>query len=416
MAEGIKYIIESITPSHNSLITAETAFQIVFKEHMDGTTLTADTIPLIDSTGTTVPATYSWNGMKRTLTVTPVELLVPGTYNLSALTGTEGPKTATGDVSVTPYSYYFRLEETSTETPTDTTEEPVVDDTTEEPVTEEPVIEGLFLMDSYPSAGDVRSSGEPVVLIFSQDVAHTDLIDQVYINKRKLHPLLAGHATDDRLMLQPEKVHTGTTHTLLLPEELAEGTEAELVLTKTLMDGEHISISFQQNWDTLYADIKDVRLVLGMFGKIFTDAELMRLTHRESINTYQIMSTRDVFNEADWADGAAPYAATQYVVHKTAYQAILNQVIESGSGMRQSFNLGDFGISEAESTSSEIVSLIGLLKEEVDRWWKILNGKGEDELDGVETFVRGAGTATRGGATSSYPEFITRVPFQDLGG
>lgn len=420
MGEGLSYLVESVTPSHNSTITDTPTFTVVFKEYMDASSLNTTTIKLIAGNGAPVPLNYSYSGVNRTLTITPDTTLEAGLYNLTILHGEDGIKTAMGEFSKTAYSYYYSVEKERSEDAIEA-EAPIETMNTETLPEEDEedefqgTIEGLFLIDSYPSSGDVRNPGEPVILVFSEAIASSELVGQVTVEKKPLHPLLAGRGGDGTITLTPESNPSSTTHVLLLPEELEEGIEAELILSPELMDSERIRIPFQQNWERLYADTKDVRLILGLFGQAFTDAELTRMIHRESVSAYQVMSTRDSFVPEEW-ENQFPYAAGQYVIYRTAYQSILGQILESGSGMRKSISLGDLSVSESESTSRELKDLISMLKDEVDRWWRILNGIADHELDGIDIFTRTTGSATRSGNTSSYPDFIERVPFQELGG
>lgn len=423
----VNYIVKSFTPSHDtSDVSVNTSIVIEFSEPMNRSTLNEKTVILSSDKGI-VPAQYDYNGMNRTLKVTPLEPLNEGTYyNLRLLNGEDGLKSAFGDLSNREFSLYFKTEEAplvepeKPGTPEEAPNPPIEDTTTpEDPIDSST---DLFLLDSYPGSNGIYKAENPIVLLFSKSIDSKALSSNVFLKERSIHHLLESLSKgnslskDSFISLTVETEGKTDRHVLKPIADLKSGTEYELVIKDSIsedMFGD-IRIPFQTNWSELYTTVEDVRLALGSFSEAFTDAELLRLIHQQSISVYQLISMRDGFNEDDW-NGKFPYAAGQYVLYKTAYQSMLGQIIESSSGMRQSFTLADLSVSNSETTSSEISKLIGLLKDEVDKWWDILNGKSEEEMEGKTLFLRKGASATRGGESNPNPEFITRVPFKELG-
>ena len=93
----------------------------------------------------------------------------------------------------------------------------------------------------------------------------------------------------------------------------------------------------------------------------------------------------------------------------------LGQTLETSSGQRQEERLGDLTVGGGTTVASSIADLLKLLKEEVDLWWRVLNG--QDDLLDEDTlrFVLSPNTATKAIENYPYPEFQTRVPFRNIG-
>lgn len=426
----IRYIVESITPQNNAQnVAPRDTVTIEFREHLDESSI-ENSMWIVAPGGKRLSASYNYSGRNKTVEIVPDNPFEEGVHTIHIGTLENGPKTVTGELSETPYNYFFRVGEVASEEPESPSEdEPLEESEEETPPTSppqsdifEPDIQGLQLLDSYPSNGVVVSGGEPVVLVFSEEVESSELYEQVFLGEKALHPLLAGLDGFDLIPLQVQTSGPRRTHTLLLPSQLEEGQEYNLFISPGIVSvngsslEEEINIPFQRNWDTMFTTVEDVKLVLGEFSNSLTDAELMRLIHRESVATYQIISRRPAFVAEEWENDTWPYAAGQYVVYKAAYQAILGQVIESSSGMRQSVKLGDFSVESSGITSRELSDLLGLLKEEVDRWWRFLNGIDEDLDDEIYVPNRRAVSAQKAGDTSPYEDFMERIPFGELGG
>ena len=203
---------------------------------------------------------------------------------------------------------------------------------------------------------------------------------------------------------------------------MASGKQYEITIDSGLkaLSGKVFSaeqtLTFQTLWEKFYSSVEDVRLLLGLFSEEYTDQQLAELIQQQSIGVYQLASMRDDFVEADWTNGA-PYAASQYVLYRTAYSVMLSQTLETSSGMKKSFQLGDLSVSESSTVSSEISDLLALFEREMDKWWKALTG--EEEVvagDYRPTLSKRLGSATKAETDYSYPSFLTRASMNDLGG
>lgn len=430
MANDTRNMVKSFAPSDGSLnVPLDTKIEIVFEKAMDANSLNSKTIYIGYEDGK-VPLMYEYESLNHVLTLTPKVKLKPETdYEIRILQRDRGPRTAFGGKSLIEYSKWFKTtiekEEQVPEPEVPDEEQEVIEEPVEpeEPKTPdedifEPVINGLVLLNSFPEQGGIIDTKGQIVLEFSQEVDSENLKNKVYVQKKSLHPLLDGLGLEDKLtpILAEEKV--GTTH-LMLVTGLSETDEYELVIEQGLPGKdssleESVRISFRTPFEHMYAEVLDLKLVLGEFANSFTDSELMRLIYQQSKSIYELMLLREA--EVEGWDSSIPYAATQYVLYRSAYQAMVGQVIASSSGIRDTVRLGDLSVSQSENSSREIVDLLELFKKEVDRWWDILNGRTDEEIAGKPNFIRTVDTATRGGQESPYPDFITRVPFNEIGG
>lgn len=419
MANDVIDIVESFAPYDGQTnVSLEAQILITFRESMDSSTLNEKTVYLkkIGDSQEKVDANYSYAGIERTLTLTPLEPLEKNVmYRIQVLSKDKGPKTAFGARSLTVFNSQFTTKtKQSEEIPT----EPVDPEEPEDEDIFEPETRGLVLLNSFPEQNGLIDVRGQIVLEFSEEVDSKDLKEKVYIKKKSLHPLLDIFPGSEKIVPVPAEIKVGTTH-LMIVSGLDETTDYQLVVEEGLKGSENILeenlvVFFQTPFEKMYANIQDLKLILGYFAESFTDSELMRLIYQQSKSVYELMKARDEDVE-NWAS-ELPYAASQYVLYRSAYQAMVGQAIASSSGIKDAIKLGDLSVEQSESSSSSIVDLLELFKKEVDRWWDILNGRTDEEIEGVPNFVRTPGTATRGGENSPYPEFITRVPFNEIGG
>ena len=429
MANYVNNIVYSIVPSQNQIdVPVTSPVVLVFNENMNAKTLNKDTISLTRG-ATVVDATYSYNGIKKELTITPKEKLVSDqTYKVTILTGEAGPQTALGNLSSRSYLFYFTTEliVPEPEIPKDSEENPKDDvpDVDNFPIEEDTLFSVVSIADSYPKEGDLVGNLPAVILSFDKDVYLEGIADKIYLREKAISPLLSRLNQTNRINFLLNAESDARTISLSPLSVLKKGMAYELVVESSVRDalnplvtlGMDVVISFQTQWEIFYSSVPAVKLVLGLFREAYTDAEIAAMIYQESLAIYQLMSMKPDFDPLLWAAGA-PYAATQYVLYRTAYQAILGQVIENSSGMKKSIKLGDLSVAESSSVSSEITDLIGLFEDEMKKWWNLLNGIEETE-DGVALpkLSKKLGSATRGITDNPYPEFVTRVPFTDLGG
>lgn len=429
MANYVNNIVYSIAPSQNQIgVPVTSPVVLVFNENMNAQSLNKETISLTRG-ATVIDATYSYNGIRKELTITPKEKLVSDqTYKVTILTGEAGPQTVFGNLSSKSYLFYFTTEliVPEPEIPKDSEENPKDDvpDVDNFPIEEDSLFSVVSIVDSYPKEGDLVGDLPAVVLSFDRDVQTTDILQKIYLREKSISPLLSRLNNTNRINFLLNTESDARTISLSPLTPLKKGMAYELVVEAGISDslnplitlGMDVVIGFQTQWEIFYSSVSAVKLVLGLFREAYTDAEIASMIYQESLAVYQLMSMKPEFDLLLWGAGA-PYAATQYVLYRTAYQAILGQVIENSSGMKKSIKLGDLSVAESSSVSSEITDLIGLFEAEMKKWWNLLNGIEETE-DGVALpkLSKKLGSATRGITDNPYPEFVTRVPFTDLGG
>lgn len=430
MASYVNNIVYSITPSPNQVDVAVTAkIVVVFSESMNGETLNQTTMPLMDGSKV-IDATYDYNGIKKELTITPVSSLSGDqTYKVSILTAEAGPQTAFGNLSNKPYTFYFTTQVVTVEEdiPVETIEEPV-DNSVDNPVDNYPIENDLFstvtLIDSYPKEGDLVLDLPMVVLSFDRAVNKDAIAGLVYLREKALSPLLSRLNNANKLTFTLDAGIDDKTISLTPTGTIKRGTAYELVVESTVSDAnnpdillgiDHV-IGFQMQWEIFYSSVASVKLILGLFGEMYTDAEIAAMVYQESLAVYQLMSMQSSFDALVWAE-TVPYAATQYVLYRTAYQSMLGQIIANSSGMKKSIKLGDLSVSESSTVSSEVTDLIGLFENEMKKWWNLLNGI-EETIEGIvlPKLSTKTGSATRGTTDYPYPDWMTRVPYKELGG
>ena len=416
---SIYNLIKSVLPAQNSLSVLTTIKpSLFFVTSMQADTLTAQTILFYKVNGSVVPATYRYYFMNQVLEIQPTVALDANTqYQVRILSGEQGPRTILGETSSREYIFSFTTEVTTVVEPPP--EEPTVPPT--EPAPEEILLPPFLLLDSYPSNESLVALPEKLFFRFNETV-DTTTANAVSLEEKGLSKLFSFFSQEEiALTLDSENTKDGyLVYTIATP--LASGKQYEITIDSGLkaLSGNVFSaeqtLTFQTLWEKFYSSIEAVRLLLGLFSEEYTDKQLAELIQQQSIGVYQLASMRDDFVEADWTNGA-PYAASQYVLYRTAYSVMLSQTLETSSGMKKSFQLGDLSVSESSTVSSEISDLLALFEREMDKWWKALTG--EEEVvagDYRPTLSKRLGSATKAETDYSYPSFLTRASMNDLGG
>ena len=412
-------LIKGVLPAQNSLSVLTTIKpSLFFVASMQKNTLTAKTILFYKVNGSVVPATYEYDKINQVLEIQPTVALDGNTqYQVRILSGEQGPRTILKETSSREYVFSFTTEVTAVVEPPP--EEPTVPPT--EPAPEETLLPPFLLLDSYPSNESLVALPEKLFFRFNEPVDITTA-DAVSLGEKGLSKLFSFFSQEEiALTLDNENTKDGyLVYTIGTP--LASGKQYEITIDSGLkaLSGKVFSaeqtLTFQTLWEKFYCSVEAVRLLLGLFSEEYTDQQLAELIQQQSIGVYQLASMRDDFVEADWTNGA-PYAASQYVLYRTAYSVMLSQTLETSSGMKKSFQLGDLSVSESSTVSSEISDLLALFEREMDKWWKALTG--EEEVvagDYRPTLSKRLGSATKAETDYSYPSFLTRASMNDLGG
>lgn len=416
---SIYNLIKSVLPAQNSLSVLTTIKpSLFFVASMQKNTLTAQTILFYKVNGSVVPATYRYDSLNQVLEIQPTVPLDGNTqYQVRILSGEQGPRTTLKETSSREYVFSFTTEVTAVVEPPP--EEPTVPPT--EPTPEEILLPPFLLLDSYPSNESLVALPEKLFFRFNEPV-DTTTANAVSLGEKGLSKLFSFFSQEEiALTLDSENTKDGyLVYTIATP--LASGKQYEITIDSGLkaLSGKVFSaeqkLTFQTLWEKFYSSVEAVRLLLGLFSEEYTDQQLAELIQQQSIGVYQLASMRDDFVEADWTNGA-PYAASQYVLYRTAYSVMLSQTLETSSGMKKSFQLGDLSVSESSTVSSEISDLLALFEREMDKWWKALTG--EEEVvagDYRPTLSKRLGSATKAETDYSYPSFLTRASMNDLGG
>lgn len=416
---SIYNLIKSVLPAQNSLSVLTTIKpSLFFVASMQKNTLTAQTILFYKVNGSVVPATYRYDSLNQVLEIQPTVPLDGNTqYQVRILSGEQGPRTILKETSSREYVFSFTTEVTAVVEPPP--EEPTVPPT--KPAPEEILLPPFLLLDSYPSNESLVALPEKLFFRFNEPV-DTTTVEAVSLREKGLSKLFSFFSQEEiALTFDNENTKDGyLVYTIATP--LASGKQYEITIDSGLkaLSGKVFSaeqtLTFQTLWEKFYSSVEAVRLLLGLFSEEYTDQQLAELIQQQSIGVYQLASMRDDFVEADWTNGA-PYAASQYVLYRTAYSVMLSQTLETSSGMKKSFQLGDLSVSESSTVSSEISDLLALFEREMDKWWKALTG--EEEVvagDYRPTLSKRLGSATKAETDYSYPSFLTRASMNDLGG
>lgn len=413
---NITELIKELSPANNAgSVAVDSAITLLFQTNMDASTLTAENLVLREANGATVALVLSYDALNKTLTATPTAPLAGGTlYQL--VFAANGMKTIFGDGLTTQAISYFTTEATEAPAP-EPDPDPIV---VPEPP---PLIGNLNLTASYPEDNAFETELSTLLFAFDADIDPTTVTaDSIRLNEYSPNPLVMQLANQTAYTLTPNAGTDAKILSLEISPELVKGKEYQVTLAPTLSTVEGLTLGrtltrrFQILWDTFYATVADVRLLMGQFAAPYSDQDIARLIHTQSMNVYQTMSGKTDFDETLWLE-TFPYYAGQYVTYSTAYTFILGQVLDANSGNKRSVVLGDLSVSESTSVGTDVSDLMGLLKAEMEKWWKLLNGA-EDLEDGgavAINWVRTPGSAIKAGTSSPYDDFLTRTPFAELG-
>lgn len=418
---AIYNLIKAIIPIHNAVaVPVTSSVTVAFLSPMQASSLNSNTVILEVVNGAVVPAAYSYDFLSQELTIDPTLSLEGDTqYQLKILSGDAGPKTITADTSSREYAFAFTTEVLVVVEPP--IEEPPVENPPLEPIVDAP---SLLLVENYPQNGTLLPTPERVFVRFNEPVETANVLLNTKLQLDTGNSLLSLLGGQTAHTLTVESFGTGGMYYVVftISPALEAGKAYQLVLDSNLTAvsgsrlNEEIVIRFQTEWTQYFTTTRSVRLLMGRFSEAYSDLELAEMIHEHSVSAYQLVSMSTSFKEEDWAP--APYAASQYVLYRTAYTAMLNQALESSSGIKKNFQLGDLQVSESTSVSSEISNLLSLFEKEMNRWWSLLYGAEAVIDDGIYRPVlsKALGSATKSETDYAYPTFLTRASFAELGG
>lgn len=416
--------------------------EITFAHHMKKDTVEDKSrVRLVDSeTNKAVPGSvYVYNGPTRKLTIHSAHLEEGTFYEIIFPEGEAGPETIGGEYPHRTITYRFKTEgkkvssessqsiqasDLGTTEDKDSTEDPNTPKVLYDPF-KEVTSSRVSLLESYPENGDLVEPNAQLVFVFDGDVEISDVEENIFVKSSKMSPLLES-LQEDKLIYGKAEKSSGdgkSVFVITLNSPLETGQQYQVVIKKKLHSNmqNDIRITFHTSFERMFVDVDTVRLVLGRFADRLTDLELAKLINQQSNSVYQLSSMMDSFNEEDWVESGGviikfPYAAGQYVIYSTAYYAILGQSLETSSGISESIKLADLSVSGSSEVSDSLSDLLEGLKAEFERWWNVLKGEPEVIEPGQPNPNYSMRTTTRAGETSPYPDFHTRVPFEDIGG
>ena len=429
-------------PHEGQSVPVDRKIEITFAHHMKKDTVEdASRVKLVNKeTQEDVPGSvYVYNGPTRKLTIHSAHLEEGTKYEIIFPEGEDGPETIGGEYPRRTITYTFKTEgekvssESSQSTQASDLETTEGKDSTESlnapKVLYDPFKEvssnRVSLLESYPENGDLVEPNAKFVFIFDGHVEASDVEENIFVKSSKMSPLLESLQEEKLIYGKAEENSDGekSVFILTLNSLLETGQQYQVVVKKELHSSmqNDIRITFHTSFERMFVDVDTVRLVLGQFADRLTDLELAKLINQQSNSVYQLSSMMDSFNEADWVESGGmiikfPYAAGQYVIYSTAYYAILGQSLETSSGISESIKLADLSVSGSSEVSDSLSDLLEALKAEFERWWNVLKGEPEVIEPGQPNPNYSMRTTTRAGATSPYPDFHTRVPFEDIGG
>lgn len=439
--QSVSTAISRTTPSNeDSDVLIDSPIVVVFSKEMASASLNKNNILLFKGSKN-VSVNLEYKAKNRTLTIKPeAPLETDTTYKLKIVSKESGISITSGDYFGSDYICYFTTEKSlSSELPLEPS--PIDPAPVDPPVVEnpgdkvEPVppvvpespdffpIQNLILLDSYPIRNSIVSDLERIGLKFNLPITKENGWLNFFSLAEKSNSFIQEMmGVSNKIALAEDELHSDEKNIILKPASVLEkGKQYELSISpelyskadKTIKLTIPQKISFQIKWKEFYVEVEDVRLAMGLFGEAYTDSELGRLIHQQSMGLLQRMILNKDFKESEW-EIKVPYIASQYVLYKTAYQAMLGQVIETSSGMKKSISLSDLSVSESSSVSEEMVSLLDLYLKEIERTWDLLNGI--DTVEGKVNWARVPSFSTKGIANEPYPDFMERVPFKELGG
>lgn len=413
-------LIRATTPLKNSEnVYPSTSVEIDFIPAMDKTRLNENTVYLVDPEGSRPEVHYTYRTASRTLILSfEVPLKSDTLYTIHIVGGGSGVRDIMGNYSYRDCEFPFKTGVLESAEPivSDVSEETGEEPTVTPPLEELPLT--FNLLNSFPEKNGILV-GNTIALAFSSPVKSSEIGDWIQLTESPISPLLQHLVLPISYTIEqqedPQLVY------LTLPSDLLAGKRYQLVLKQGLPDefgavfSQREVIEFSVQAAHFYTDIKKVRLSASRFADEYNDIDIAEFIQSVSSDLYYQMSFLESFLPEDWSSIQIPFGAEQYVRFNVVYQMALGQSLSTSSGSREEIRLGDLTVAGSGTTSSSLVDLLDLLKHEIQKWWRVLNGSPLEEEESLK-FVRAPQTGTKAITDYPYPDFQTRVPFNELGG
>lgn len=278
------------------------------------------------------------------------------------------------------------------------------------------------VVDKYPSQNSVDMTPDRVVIQFSDNVdPATVTADSVYIVKKADKATLSG--MDLMIDYGPDKkivsvlLPITTPNMVMLTATFEDDAEYTVIVRESVKSTTGASLGMAAHWSfitkytRLYGDPKLIRQDIGALSNTLTDKALYQYMSESSKYVYEIASNTSIFVASDYENGQAPYYIHQYARYRTAYDLLLNAQLSStgGSGFTSQIVLGDLTVSkEADAGGGGLSDILADLKEKLKPFMDMIQGHHNRGYAKPMTVVRGENV-------ESYPDFLTRTDFVELG-
>ena len=274
------------------------------------------------------------------------------------------------------------------------------------------------VVETYPRRNDVDVTPEKIIIVFGDNInPDTVTEDTIYIVKKpdKDHlsfvDFMTEYAPSKKVSATIEPMTT--PNIVVLTSTLEDDAEYTVIVRETVQSTNGAKLGMAYHWSfmtkfsRLYGDAEMIRSDLGPMAARLSNKTLYKAMRDNSIHAYNIVSQTANFNPADYEGGKAPYYVHQYVRYRTSYDLLLNGQIQETSGSGSAIQLGDLRVDKKTSSSQQQLSLRDF-KERIKPWEDAMHGYNNRGYAKPSVVVRGENV-------ESYPDFLTRTEFRELG-
>lgn len=427
----IRNLISIISPENMTQdISLDTVITVQFESSMNIQSINNQSIKLFQNNNE-ITTTLRYSRETKVLTITPEVLLEPGSkIELVFISGINGVRTAIGDTLMKEIVYSFNTNTSSEDTPNvEVPSNPVIDTIPEVDIgcEKNPTIDlsDFHIVETYPSNNGIWNTKEPIAIRFSLPILagqenKISLFEKPISNLLLITetiPFTVNYSEDNRtIFIKPTtEIKSNSGYTLKIEKTFGSNNDLTIESTQSL------NIWTQPEFS--YLTVEELRLAAGDFASQYTDAQLVNLIGLSSKDVYQsILLYKELYLDDTLiiTSEVFPYGTTQYVLNSVLYKLVLNESLITASGRSKNITLGDLTVGGSGSTASNLPDLLKLLKDEIDRWWKIIikrnpfDSNSDNPAEAV--WIKDITSSTRGINNYPYPDFQTRVPFNELGG
>lgn len=427
----IRNLISIISPENMTQdISLDTVITVQFESSMNIQSINNQSIKLFQNNNE-ITTTLRYSRETKVLTIKPEVLLEPDSkIELVFISGINGVRTAIGDTLMKEIVYSFNTNTSSEDTPNvEVPSNPTVDTIPEVDIgcEKNPTIDlsDFHIVETYPSNNGIWNTKEPIAIRFSLPILEgqenkISLFEKPISNLLLITetiPFTVNYSEDNRtIFIKPTtEIKSNSGYTLKIEKTFGSNNDLTIESTQSL------NIWTQPEFS--YLTVEELRLAAGDFASQYTDAQLVNLIGLSSKDVYQsILLYKELYLDDTLiiTSEVFPYGTTQYVLNSVLYKLVLNESLITASGRSKNITLGDLTVGGSGSTASNLPDLLKLLKDEIDRWWKIIikrnpfDSNSDNPAEAV--WIKDITSSTRGINNYPYPDFQTRVPFNELGG